>query len=406
MCFNSQHINRRMKCLRYAIAILLTSTILSCSSTQRSIKEPNATIRFDKEEFDYSPQLSASATSTKILGIDWHHLFNRNAAITARAQSTFLYGTAPSSQTESLALYEIIQQNPSYDFIVYPQYQVKKVSPAGLGLFYKKIEVTATARLAVMNDYYSPKAGNAYNALQAKEWSATINNIQSAYDALFTEMSELKDINYTSNIVINDEVYDPNDPLEKERQAYLKQFEKEDLTATLNEDIANFSENSKTKVTVQSRSNIPSSTTSNSTSAARSKASTTPVSKVENKVTPTPTPTKINQSYNASRTNITLPPGSSSITTNSSKTLPQEAIKANTYLLVLASFDDATKAQIAQAQLSRKLYAYNKAIGIVNVNGKYRIGFINFNTREECFSFRSRLTQKHPEYKDAWPFKP
>ncbi len=41
----------------------------------------------------------------------------------------------------------MIQKNPGYDIVFYPQYEIKKIKPAGLGFFYKKVEVKVTGRL-------------------------------------------------------------------------------------------------------------------------------------------------------------------------------------------------------------------------------------------------------------------
>jgi hypothetical protein len=133
------------------------------------MKEPNYHIEFYKEDFGYSPQVSAEATSVRYFGIDWKRLFDRNTgyidnirsnngtnhlSISGSAYSDQAVGTISTivpvigergkGKVSAYALYKIMQKNPGYDVIIYPQYHIKKFS---IPLIYSKQTVKVTARL-------------------------------------------------------------------------------------------------------------------------------------------------------------------------------------------------------------------------------------------------------------------
>ena len=55
-------------------------------------------------------------------------------------------------KTSNYALYELMQNNPGYDVVFYPQYEKKIEKPIlGIGFILKKITVKVTGRLAKLN---------------------------------------------------------------------------------------------------------------------------------------------------------------------------------------------------------------------------------------------------------------
>src|ERR1700746_3816721 len=56
------------------IAIL---TLSSCTSLNRSMREPNVRVNLNKADFSLSEQMTAEASATKILGIDFKRLFTK-----------------------------------------------------------------------------------------------------------------------------------------------------------------------------------------------------------------------------------------------------------------------------------------------------------------------------------------
>ena len=123
-------------------AIVLASLLFSsCSITDRAMQTPNHHIEFYKNDFEYSTQLTAEAKVVRVFGIDWSRLFGRKSA-----QSPIpVFGEAVRAGARSYALYNLMAENPGYDVVVYPQYEVRKFI---VPLFYSKRTAKVTARLA------------------------------------------------------------------------------------------------------------------------------------------------------------------------------------------------------------------------------------------------------------------
>jgi len=132
----------------------------SCTSIHKTMKEPSTYVELYKNDFTYSEQVTADATQTLILGIDFERLFKSETASTTTGNS-FLPSLAsipviggssiltPKS-TESLALYNLMIANPGYDVVFYPQYEITEVKPIGLRIFRTRT-VKVTARLGKLN---------------------------------------------------------------------------------------------------------------------------------------------------------------------------------------------------------------------------------------------------------------
>jgi len=140
--------------------ILLFSCIAllaSCTTMNRSMKEPNSRVDFTKADFSFSQQVSGTASSTKIIGIDWSRIFmgktgNIEGAINISLATIPVIGTVLSDNTANYALYELMQANPGYDVVFYPQYETTSSKPIIIGFLYKKTTVKVTARLAKLKD--------------------------------------------------------------------------------------------------------------------------------------------------------------------------------------------------------------------------------------------------------------
>lgn len=79
--------------------------------------------------FILSEQVSAEATTKNIFGIDWSRLFHqetgsikKSSALTINFASMPVVGNVVKDQTSNYALYELMNNNPGYDVIYYPQY--------------------------------------------------------------------------------------------------------------------------------------------------------------------------------------------------------------------------------------------------------------------------------------------
>lgn len=117
------------------------------------MREPNVRVDLTKGDFTLSEQVEASAKRTTVFGIDWNRLFMKTTGSVDGAGSISLaslpvVGSFLSDPTSNYALYELLNNNPGYDVIFYPQYEVKVVRPfLGIGIILKKTTVQTKARL-------------------------------------------------------------------------------------------------------------------------------------------------------------------------------------------------------------------------------------------------------------------
>ena len=149
-----------MKSLNFMLVALFAVVVgfSSCSGTMRTMREPNTRVNFTKSDFSLSDQVSAEASSTKILGIDWKRLFKKEegsvegGAVSLSLASIPVIGGFITDRTSGYALYEMMSKNAGYDVVFYPQYETKYKKPfLGLGFIYTKTTVKATARLGKLN---------------------------------------------------------------------------------------------------------------------------------------------------------------------------------------------------------------------------------------------------------------
>ncbi len=120
------------------------------------MRELNTRVEFVKNDFNFSDQVTAEAKTTKILGIDWARLFKKKVGDTngnANVVSIPVVGNLLVDRTSEYALYNLMENNPGYDVVFYPQYEKKVVKPfLGLGFIVKTSTVKATARLGKLKE--------------------------------------------------------------------------------------------------------------------------------------------------------------------------------------------------------------------------------------------------------------
>ena len=123
------------------------------------MREPNVRVELEKDDFTLSEQVSASATTTKILGIDFARLLNKNTgSVEGGGLANISFASIPvvgalvTDKTAGYALFELMKNNPGYDVVFYPQYTTSVSRPVlGLGFILKTTTVTTTARLGKLN---------------------------------------------------------------------------------------------------------------------------------------------------------------------------------------------------------------------------------------------------------------
>jgi len=147
------------KVMKILGAILFASFLFSsCSTMNKTMREPNVRVDLTKSDFTLSDQVKAEAKSTKIIGIDFSRFFMQKTgsveggAATISAASLPVIGNLLSDKTANYALYELMNNNPGYDVIFYPQYATKVVKPIlGIGFLTKITTVETKARLGKLN---------------------------------------------------------------------------------------------------------------------------------------------------------------------------------------------------------------------------------------------------------------
>ncbi len=138
-------------------ALIIAAAMLlftSCTSTNKMMREPNVRVELGMDDFTLSNQVTAEATSKKIIGIDWDRLFlletgtiQKGNAMRINLASIPVIGAAVADQTANYALYQLMQDNPGYDVVYYPQFETTIVKPWGVGIIVRTTTVKVTARL-------------------------------------------------------------------------------------------------------------------------------------------------------------------------------------------------------------------------------------------------------------------
>jgi len=138
--------------------ILLALILSSCTSFKSAMKTPNVNVEFNKSDFILSEQVTAQATSSKVLGIDFHRLITRKSGYVEMNNTKFNYvlipgvGNVINNKTANYALYELMINNQGFDVVFFPQFETMIVKPIlGLGFLNKKTTVIVKARLGKLN---------------------------------------------------------------------------------------------------------------------------------------------------------------------------------------------------------------------------------------------------------------
>ncbi len=118
----------------------------SCSYTSKSMKSPNNIVEFEKSDFEFSEQVVGEGVQTRVLGIDWAHLFSSEdgAIVNENAFGIPIIGSLPFKSSQSFAIYDVMTKNPGYDVVFYPQYETKTT---GIPILFQKSHTKVTARL-------------------------------------------------------------------------------------------------------------------------------------------------------------------------------------------------------------------------------------------------------------------
>jgi len=127
------------------IAVLLMS---SCNTYRHNMREAGAFVEYHAEDFILSDQVVGQATVVRILGIDWQHLFGEKEFANTPAFGTVIpvIGLRPDNGAH-YALFQLMQKNPGYDVVIYPQVEAYRYAPVLGTDLYSKTTYKVTARL-------------------------------------------------------------------------------------------------------------------------------------------------------------------------------------------------------------------------------------------------------------------
>ena len=148
--------NQIINILLFVVVIVSFS---DCTTLNHSMREPNTRVNLIKSDFSLSDQVSAKAKSVTVLGIDWARFFTKKTGtVNADGSSSISLASIPvignviSDKTANYSLYELMNGNPGYDVVFYPQYETKVLRPVlGIGFLTRITNVKTTARLGKLN---------------------------------------------------------------------------------------------------------------------------------------------------------------------------------------------------------------------------------------------------------------
>jgi hypothetical protein len=144
--------------IKMVMFLALIAAFSSCTTLNHSMREPNTRVDLNKSDFTLSEQVTAEATSTKILGIDFARLFTKKTGVVEGGAAAISLASIPvignfaADKTANYSLYNLMNGNPGYDVVFYPQYETKVFKPVlGIGFITKITTVKTTARLGKLN---------------------------------------------------------------------------------------------------------------------------------------------------------------------------------------------------------------------------------------------------------------
>jgi hypothetical protein len=149
----------KQQIFKMVMFVALIVAFLSCTTLNKTMREPNTRVNLNKSDFSLSDQVTAEAKTVKVRGIDWARIFTkRTGAVEGGGSSSISLASIPvignfvSDKTANYSLYELMNGNPGYDVVFYPQYETKVFKPVlGIGFLTKITTVKTTARLGKLN---------------------------------------------------------------------------------------------------------------------------------------------------------------------------------------------------------------------------------------------------------------
>ena len=138
-----------MKKFRLLLVCCIAALFMtSCHTYRHSMKEPNAYVEYHADDFTLSDAVTGEATVTRVIGIDWVHLFGTKEIGESASVGTIIpYVGMAIPDGANYALYKLMQKNPGYDVVIYPQVESHRYAPVLGTDIYSKTTYKVTARL-------------------------------------------------------------------------------------------------------------------------------------------------------------------------------------------------------------------------------------------------------------------
>ena len=133
----------------FLICGIMALLFASCNTYTHTMREPNIKVKLTTDDLVLSDQVVGEATVTKVLFIDWARLFGKKEVGMSEAANAVqipIIGDLVTPEA-SYAMYNMMQKNPGYDVVVYPQVESYRHAPILGTSLYSKTTYKVTARL-------------------------------------------------------------------------------------------------------------------------------------------------------------------------------------------------------------------------------------------------------------------
>lgn len=127
--------------MKKILLLLIAFSMFSCTSLTSTIKNTPNYIEFNKNDFEYTKQVTSTAKINFLFGIP---LSNTRKSGKFSDGSTSIVGfRSKLNKAEDVAIYNLLKENPGYDLVLYPKFDTKSS-----GFIFTSAQVTVSARLA------------------------------------------------------------------------------------------------------------------------------------------------------------------------------------------------------------------------------------------------------------------
>lgn len=111
--------------------VAIAAAFTGCRTAGKAAASQNILYEFGRNDMEVSDQKSAEASSSKILGIDFARLFNKESGnFNSEGYVGVVKGQIPvvgiiinPTKVQNYALFNLLKSEPTYDFVLYPRFE-------------------------------------------------------------------------------------------------------------------------------------------------------------------------------------------------------------------------------------------------------------------------------------------